>query len=224
MSAYDPIDVTEYSLDELKAAVGAAEGWGTYVAVHCYTVRAVVVLSRQASSPSSTGNCSTNRPVSSRPKKVCGCLRSHSSTTRTTSRCLLALRERPGTKRWRREPTAFIHSPRSMESRRLSAPTCCKMQTRSSAFDRWPYQCCRGNVHPLLRARHHQQAARRAPALFFDSHLLRGRRLRHSRSCQQQAHNQHTNALFRHGFISSGLQVLPLYFVTGRAVLPLGGD
>ena len=41
MSAYDPIDVTEYSLDELKAAVGAAEDWGTYVAVHGYTVRSV---------------------------------------------------------------------------------------------------------------------------------------------------------------------------------------
>ena len=41
MSAYDPIDVTEFSLDELKAAVGAAEDWGTYVAVHGYTVRSV---------------------------------------------------------------------------------------------------------------------------------------------------------------------------------------
>jgi imidazolonepropionase-like amidohydrolase len=40
MSAYDPIDVTEFSLDEVKAAAGAAEDWGTYVAVHCYTVRA----------------------------------------------------------------------------------------------------------------------------------------------------------------------------------------
>jgi imidazolonepropionase-like amidohydrolase len=30
-SAYDPLDVTQYSLDELKAAVGAAEDWGTYV-------------------------------------------------------------------------------------------------------------------------------------------------------------------------------------------------
>lgn len=40
-SSYDPIDVTEYSLDEIKAAVGAAEDWGTYVAVHGYTPRAV---------------------------------------------------------------------------------------------------------------------------------------------------------------------------------------
>ncbi len=40
-SAYDPIDVTQYTLDEMKAAVDAAEDWGTYVTVHAYTPRAV---------------------------------------------------------------------------------------------------------------------------------------------------------------------------------------
>lgn len=40
-SAYDPIDVTQYTLDEIKAAVEAAEDWGTYVMVHAYTPRAV---------------------------------------------------------------------------------------------------------------------------------------------------------------------------------------
>lgn len=40
-SAYDPIDVTQYTLDEMKAAVNAAEDWGTYVMVHAYTARAV---------------------------------------------------------------------------------------------------------------------------------------------------------------------------------------
>ncbi|TRX39008.1 metal-dependent hydrolase family protein [Flavobacterium restrictum] len=40
-TAYDPLDVTQYSLEELKAAVGAAEDWGTYVTVHAYTARAV---------------------------------------------------------------------------------------------------------------------------------------------------------------------------------------
>lgn len=40
-SAYDPLDVTQYTLDEMKAAVDAAEDWGTYVTVHAYTVRAV---------------------------------------------------------------------------------------------------------------------------------------------------------------------------------------
>lgn len=40
-SAYDPVDVTQYTFDEMKAAVEAAEDWGTYVTVHAYTSRAV---------------------------------------------------------------------------------------------------------------------------------------------------------------------------------------
>ncbi len=40
-SAYDPVDVTQYTLDEMKAAVQAAEDWGTYVTVHAYTPKAV---------------------------------------------------------------------------------------------------------------------------------------------------------------------------------------
>jgi imidazolonepropionase-like amidohydrolase len=40
-SAFDPLDVTQYSVAELRAAVEAAENWGTYVTVHAYTPRAV---------------------------------------------------------------------------------------------------------------------------------------------------------------------------------------
>jgi len=40
-SEFDPLDVTQYTLDELKAAVEAAEDWGTYVTVHAYHDRAV---------------------------------------------------------------------------------------------------------------------------------------------------------------------------------------
>jgi imidazolonepropionase-like amidohydrolase len=40
-SAYDPVDVTQYTFDEMLAAVEAAEDWGTYVMVHAYTPRAV---------------------------------------------------------------------------------------------------------------------------------------------------------------------------------------
>lgn len=40
-STYDPLDVTQYTVPELHAAVEAAENWGTYVAVHAYTPRAV---------------------------------------------------------------------------------------------------------------------------------------------------------------------------------------
>jgi imidazolonepropionase-like amidohydrolase len=40
-SEYDPVDVTQYTLDEMKAAVEAAEDWNTYVTVHAYTDRSV---------------------------------------------------------------------------------------------------------------------------------------------------------------------------------------
>jgi imidazolonepropionase-like amidohydrolase len=37
----DPLDTTQFTLEEIQAAVAAAENWGTYVAVHSYTPRAV---------------------------------------------------------------------------------------------------------------------------------------------------------------------------------------
>jgi imidazolonepropionase-like amidohydrolase len=40
-SAYDPIDVSQYTEAELRAAVEAAENWNTYVAVHAYTSKAI---------------------------------------------------------------------------------------------------------------------------------------------------------------------------------------
>ncbi|MBA3915564.1 MAG: amidohydrolase family protein, partial [Acidobacteriales bacterium] len=40
-SSYDPLDVTQYTTDEIHAAVEAADNWGTYVTVHAYTPRAV---------------------------------------------------------------------------------------------------------------------------------------------------------------------------------------
>lgn len=40
-SEYDPLDVTQFTLDEMKAAVEAADDWGTYVTVHAYHPRSV---------------------------------------------------------------------------------------------------------------------------------------------------------------------------------------
>lgn len=40
-SAYDPLDASQYTEAEFKAAVDAAENWNTYVAVHAYTPRAI---------------------------------------------------------------------------------------------------------------------------------------------------------------------------------------
>jgi imidazolonepropionase-like amidohydrolase len=40
-SSYDPLDVAQYTEEELNAAVRAAAGWNTYVTVHAYTPAAV---------------------------------------------------------------------------------------------------------------------------------------------------------------------------------------
>jgi len=40
-SEYDPLDVTQYTLDEMKAAVDAADDWNTYVTVHAYHPKSV---------------------------------------------------------------------------------------------------------------------------------------------------------------------------------------
>lgn len=40
-SPHDPIDVAQYTEAEFRAAVDAAENWGTYVTVHAYTPRAI---------------------------------------------------------------------------------------------------------------------------------------------------------------------------------------
>lgn len=40
-SSYDPLDVTQYSPEEMRVAVDAARNWGTYVTVHAYTPSAV---------------------------------------------------------------------------------------------------------------------------------------------------------------------------------------
>jgi imidazolonepropionase-like amidohydrolase len=40
-SPHDPIDSTQYTEGEMRAAVEAAENWGTYVMAHAYTPRAI---------------------------------------------------------------------------------------------------------------------------------------------------------------------------------------
>ena len=42
-SKYDPLDAVQYSLEEFRAGVKAAENWNTYVAVHAYTDRSILV-------------------------------------------------------------------------------------------------------------------------------------------------------------------------------------
>jgi imidazolonepropionase-like amidohydrolase len=41
-SAFDPLDTAQFTVDEIKAAMDAAEDWNTYVFVHAYTDRSVM--------------------------------------------------------------------------------------------------------------------------------------------------------------------------------------
>ena len=40
-SLFDPLDASQYTEEELRAAVNAAENWGTYVTVHAYTSKSI---------------------------------------------------------------------------------------------------------------------------------------------------------------------------------------
>ncbi len=40
-SFYDPVDVSQYTIDELKAIVEVARTWNTYVTVHAFSDDAV---------------------------------------------------------------------------------------------------------------------------------------------------------------------------------------
>jgi len=42
-STYDPLDAVQYSPEEFRAGVKAAENWNTYVTVHAYTDRAIQI-------------------------------------------------------------------------------------------------------------------------------------------------------------------------------------
>jgi imidazolonepropionase-like amidohydrolase len=41
ISTFDPLDMTQYSPEALRAAVEATSVWGTYVALHVYTPKAI---------------------------------------------------------------------------------------------------------------------------------------------------------------------------------------
>ncbi len=45
-SMYDPLDAVQYTYEEIRVAVQAAENWGTYVMIHAYTPEAVQLAIR----------------------------------------------------------------------------------------------------------------------------------------------------------------------------------
>ena len=68
---YDPLDITEYSLEEIKAAVGEAERWNTYVAVHTYTDAATRLAIEGGVKTLEHANLITEKTVKLAVKKGC---------------------------------------------------------------------------------------------------------------------------------------------------------
>lgn len=68
-SHYDPLDVTQYTEPEIRAAVESAENWGTYVAVHAYTPRAVQQALRAGVRCIEHGQLLDNRTVAQMTKQ-----------------------------------------------------------------------------------------------------------------------------------------------------------
>ncbi|VVS91653.1 metal-dependent hydrolase family protein [Desulfoluna spongiiphila] len=66
---YDPLDIAEYSLEELKAAVGEAERWNTYVAVHTYTDAATRMAIEAGAKTLEHANLITEKTVKLAAKK-----------------------------------------------------------------------------------------------------------------------------------------------------------
>ena len=60
-SVYDPIDVTQFTLDEMRAGVEAADDWNTHVTVHAHTDKSVLRAMNAGGSASSTASCSIRR-------------------------------------------------------------------------------------------------------------------------------------------------------------------
>jgi imidazolonepropionase-like amidohydrolase len=72
ISDFDPIDSIQFTPEELKAAVEAANDWGTYVAVHIYTVAGIRRRSTPGCFQSSTDPWPMRRPSSSSRKREHG--------------------------------------------------------------------------------------------------------------------------------------------------------
>ena len=66
---YDPLDISEYSLEEVKAAVGEAERWNTYVAVHTYTDAATRMAIEAGAKSLEHANLLTEKTVKLAAKK-----------------------------------------------------------------------------------------------------------------------------------------------------------
>jgi hypothetical protein len=71
-SDFDPLDVTQYTDDEMRAAVEAAAGWNTYVTVHAYSPKAIQQAGRAGVVCIDMRKWQTRRPRVYPPRRTSG--------------------------------------------------------------------------------------------------------------------------------------------------------
>ncbi|WP_419783181.1 amidohydrolase family protein [Maridesulfovibrio sp.] len=68
---YDPLDVAEYSFEEVKAAADEADRWNTYLAVHTYTDKATMTAIEAGAKTLEHCNLITEKTVKEAVKRGC---------------------------------------------------------------------------------------------------------------------------------------------------------
>ena len=84
----DPLDVSQYTVEEIEAAVEVAENWGTYVTVHSYSAKAIQNAIRGGVRNVEHGQMIDEETAKMMKETNTSIFLSHSITTRMRSRSL----------------------------------------------------------------------------------------------------------------------------------------
>lgn len=104
-SDYDPLDVSEYTEAELKAAVDAAANWNTYVTVHAYTPTAIQAAIRAGVKCIEHGQLMDEKTAQIMAEKASGSACNRSWMMKMQCPSQKAPSTAPNSCKWCREPT-----------------------------------------------------------------------------------------------------------------------
>ena len=138
-SPHSPLDVSTFTEPELRAAVEAAENWGTYVTVHAYTPASIQRAIAAGVKCIEHGHLMDEADREADRRE--GHLAEHCSRSPTSWPTRFRPARSSGPRRWRCSParTSTTGWRRSTSSRRRSAPTSCSPRRwRSGRARCWP--------------------------------------------------------------------------------------
>ena len=150
-SPHSPLDASTFTEAELRAAVEAAENWGTYVTVHAYTP--VSIQRAIAAGVKCIEHGHLMDEADRQADRREGHLVEHSGVSRRIGRCVSARLARAGqgvrgVRRHGQRPSRWRKNTRS---RRRSAPTSCSPRgwrsARANCWSSW-----RAGTHPPKRS------------------------------------------------------------------------